>query len=124
VALLLRGVRGATTVDENTQEQICAQVTELLAGLVRQNGIETEDVAAVIFSSTADVNAAFPAKAAREMGWSDVPLFGTQEIEVADAVARCIRVVLLWNTTKTQKEIRHLYLREAAVLRRDLASDC
>jgi len=98
-----------------------ARVAELLTGIVTQNGIQTEDVAAVIFSSTADINAAFPAKAAREMGWSDVPLFGTQEIEAVDAVDKCVRVLLLWNTDKTQKEIRHLYLQGAAVLRRDLA---
>ncbi|MDR3591501.1 MAG: chorismate mutase [Negativicutes bacterium] len=120
---MLRGVRGATTVDENTSEQILTQVTELLAGMVSQNGIETEDVAAVIFSSTADLNAAFPAKAAREMGWADVPLFGTQEIEADDAVDRCIRVLVLWNTAKGQKEIKHVYMRGAAILRRDLAPD-
>lgn len=120
---MLRGVRGATTVEENTQEQILARVAELLAGMVTQNDLQTEDIAAVIFSSTADLNAAFPAKAAREMGWLDVPLFGTQEIEAADAVAKCVRVLLLWNTTKTQKEIKHLYLRGAAVLRRDIAPD-
>jgi len=89
-----------------------ARVAELLTGIVTQNGIQTEDVAAVIFSSTADINAAFPAK---------VPLFGTQEIEAVDAVDKCVRVLLLWNTDKTQKEIRHLYLQGAAVLRRDLA---
>lgn len=118
---MLRGVRGATTVDANTPEEILARVTELLSGLAEQNDIQTEDVAAVIFSSTADLTAAFPAKAARELGWSEVPLFGTQEIEADDGVERCVRVLLLLNTDKTQKEIRHLYLRGAAVLRRDLA---
>jgi chorismate mutase len=118
---LLRGVRGATTVDANDKDQIVARVTELLKVIVNENGIDTEDLAAVIFSSTPDLNTAFPAVAARAIGWSEVPLFGTQEIENPDGVPLCVRVLLLWNTEKNQKQIKHLYLHKAAVLRRDLA---
>ncbi|MDR3565142.1 MAG: chorismate mutase [Negativicutes bacterium] len=119
---MLRGVRGATTVDENTEEQILEEVTNLLSELVTLNMICLEDIAAIIFSSTPDLNAAFPAKAARKMGWSDVPLFGTQEIEAPDAVEKCVRALILWNTAKSQKEIQHLYLKGAAVLRQDIVA--
>jgi chorismate mutase len=108
-------------VEENTQEQIIEQVKDLLTVMVADNNMLTEDVAALIFSSTPDLNAAFPAVAARRMGWSEVPLFGTVEIEHPDAVLRCVRVLALWNTDKTQKEIKHCYLRGAAVLRQDIS---
>jgi chorismate mutase len=120
VNALLRGVRGATTVEENQQQQIMERVSELLAAMAAENGINTEDIAAIIFSSTPDLNAAFPATAARAMGWSEVPLFGTQEIENPTGVPRCIRVLLLWNTDKSQKDIKHVYLHDAAVLRQDI----
>jgi len=118
---LLRGVRGATTVEANVDEQIFERVTELLTVMVGENNIQCDDIAAVIFSSTPDLNAAFPAKAARGIGWTEVPLFGTQEIENPDGMPKCIRVLLLWNTDKTQKAIKHTYLRGAAMLRQDIA---
>jgi chorismate mutase len=89
--------------------------------MAAENGIAEVDIGAVIFSSTPDLDAAFPAAAARAIGWSDVPLFGTQEIANPNGVARCIRVLILWNTARGQKEIRHIYLHGAAVLRPDLA---
>lgn len=118
---MLRGVRGATTVEANDKEQISRRTAELIAAMAAENGIVSDDIGAVIFSSTPDLDAAFPAAAARTMGWSEVPLFGTQEIANPDAVARCIRVLILWNTAKGQKEIRHVYLHGATVLRQDLA---
>lgn len=96
---------------------------ELLAALVTANKIRTEEIGAVIFSSTPDLNAAFPAAAARKLGWSSVPLFGTQEIENPSGVARCIRVLILWNCEKSQQDIQHLYLYGAAVLRPDMAQE-
>lgn len=117
---MLRGVRGATTVERNEREEIFANVAELLALIVEENKIDIEDIGAVIFSSTPDINAAFPAAGARAMGWSEVPLFGTLEIDNPEGVARCIRVLILWNTEVPQKEIKHLYLKGASVLRRDL----
>lgn len=119
---MLRGVRGATTVEENGRDQIFTGVAELLTGLVKENNIRLEDVGAVIFSSTPDINAAFPAAGARAMGWSEVPLFGTLEIDNPEGVARCIRVLILWNTQVPQHLIKHLYLKGAAVLRQDLTS--
>lgn len=117
---MLRGVRGATTVERNEREEIFANVAELLALIVEENKIDIEDIGAVIFSSTPDINAAFPAAGARAMGWSEVPLFGTLEIDNPNGVARCIRVLILWNTEVPQKEIKHLYIKGAAVLRQDL----
>ena len=108
-------------MEDNDQDEIIGRVTELLLAMVAENNIETEDAAAIIFSSTPDLNAAFPAAAARVLGWSAVPLFGTQEIENSQGVAKCIRVLLLWNTEKSQKEIRHVYLHGAAILRQDIA---
>ncbi len=120
---MLRGVRGATTVEANGREEIFRRTTELVQAMAAENGIVAGDIGAVIFSSTPDLDAAFPAAAAREMGWAEVPLFGTQEIASPGGVARCIRVLILWNTDRGQGEIRHVYLHGAAVLRKDLAHD-
>lgn len=117
---MLRGVRGATTVRADEREHILDRTSELLSTLIKENEIELQDIGAVIFSSTPDLNAAFPAAAARNMGWSEVPLFGTQEIDNPDGVPRCLRVLILWNTDKGQQEIRHIYLHDAAVLRQDI----
>lgn len=107
-------------MERNEREEIFANVAELLALIVEENKIDIEDIGAVIFSSTPDINAAFPAAGARAMGWSEVPLFGTLEIDNPNGVARCIRVLILWNTEVPQKEIKHLYIKGAAVLRQDL----
>ncbi len=118
---MLRGVRGATTVQINEREQVLVRTAELLTTLKEENNIDIEDVGAIIFSSTPDLDAAFPAAAARALGWSAVPLFGTQEIDNPDGVPRCLRVLILWNTDKGQRDIKHIYLHEAAVLRQDIA---
>ncbi len=120
---MLRGVRGATTVEANDRDGILRRTGELIAALAAENGIACEDIGAVIFSSTPDLDAAFPAAAARAMGWTDVPLFGTQEIDSPAGPDRCIRVLILWNTDKGQRDIRHIYLHGAAVLRQDLAKN-
>ena len=119
---MLRGVRGATTVACDDAAEIAAAVQELLMVLQKENELVTEDIGAAIFSSTPDLTAAFPAAGARRMGqeWTTVPLFGTMEIEHDGSPVRCIRVLLLWNTDKPQKDIRHAYLRGAAVLRPDI----
>jgi chorismate mutase len=119
---VLRGVRGATTAEANDLEPIISRVVELLNVLQGQNSINLEDIAAVIFSSTPDLTAAFPAVAARRLGWNEVPLFGTQEIDNPQAVPKCIRVLILWNTNMDQAAIKHSYLHGAAVLRPDLSS--
>lgn len=121
---MLRGIRGATTVGSNDREAIISRVSELLLAIVeknKKNKLRPEDIGAVIFSSTPDLDAAFPAMGARSIGWQEVPLFGTLEVECPGAPAKCIRVLILWNTDCCQSEIRHVYLRGAAVLRKDIA---
>jgi len=118
---MVRGVRGATTCSDNTEEAILAATAEMLQALVAANGLRTEDVASAIFSVTPDLDAAFPARAARELGWQSVPLMCTREIPVPGAVPLCIRVLVHWNTTKGQDDIAHVYLHEAQRLRPDLA---
>lgn len=92
----------------------------MLSTLVRENQIQVEDIASAIFTVTSDLNAVFPAAVAREMGWSQVPLMCTTEIAVPGGADRCVRVLLHVNTTKTQAEIKHIYLGEAVKLRPDL----
>jgi chorismate mutase len=115
-----RGVRGATTADQNARDVILAATRELLAEMIRHNGIEAADVASAIFTTTPDLNAEFPALAARQLGWMDVPLLCTHEIAVPGSLPRCIRILINWNTDKPQAEIHHVYIRDAACLRPDL----
>ena len=116
-----RGVRGATTVESNSRDEILAAARQLLALMIRRNDIRKEDVASATFSSTHDFNREFPALAARQMGWLEVPLLCTNEIDVPNALQRCIRVLVHWNTEKLQDEIDHVYIRDAVRLRPDLS---
>lgn len=116
-----RGVRGATTVEANDRDQILLATRQLLAAIIRQNGIESADVASAFFTVTSDLTAEFPALAARQLGWLDVPLLCGYEISVDGSLPRCIRVMLHWNTEKDQSEIIHVYLHEAISLRPDLS---
>ena len=120
MSIVNRGVRGATTVEDNSREAILRGARQLLALMIRRNDISAEDVASVIFSVTSDLNAEFPALAARQLGWLDVPLLCTNEIDVPGALGRCVRILVNWNTDKPQKEIKHVYIREARQLRPDL----
>lgn len=119
--MLCRGVRGATTVETNSKEEILAATRQLLALLIRINNIDTEMVASATFSVTSDLNAEFPALAARQLGWLDVPLLCTYEIDVPGSLRRCIRILVHWNTDKSQRDIRHVYVNEAVRLRPDLS---
>ncbi len=114
-----RGVRGATTVPENSREEILKATRELLALMIRRNDIEAGDVASAIFSTTTDLNAEFPALAARQLGWYDVALLCTHELDVPGSLRRCIRILLHWNTEKRAEEIIHVYVRDAVALRPD-----
>lgn len=116
-----RGVRGATTVEANTRDEILMNTRQLLALMIRANGIEPEDVASAMFSVTSDLNAEFPALAARQLGWLDVPLLCTYEVDVPGSLRRCIRIMIHWNTDVPQHEIRHVYIKEATRLRPDLS---
>jgi chorismate mutase len=118
--VLVRGVRGATTVKVDSAEAIVAATTELLEELIRANGIQEDDVASVFFTTTPDLTAAFPAQAARTMGWTRVALIGSQEMAVPDGLKFAIRVLIHWNTEKTLDEIRHVYMHGAERLRPDL----
>ena len=115
-----RGVRGATTVATNDREEILSATRQLLALMIRLNGIESRDVASAVFSTTRDLDAEFPALAARQLGWLDVPLICGHEMAVPGSLPFCIRVMLHWNTEKEQTEIEHVYVREANRLRPDL----
>ncbi len=117
----LRGVRGATTVEHDNAEEILAATRELLEALVEANGITPADVASIIFTTTPDLTATFPARAAREMGWTDTALLGAQEANVPQGLDHCIRVLIHWNTDRRQDEIVHLYLNRARQLRPDRA---
>ena len=116
-----RGVRGATVARANTSEAILAATRELLERLIALNDICAEDVASVIFTVTPDLNADFPAKAARGMGWDEIALLCGCEIAVPGSLPRCIRVLILWNTTRPAREIEHCYLNGAEGLRPDRA---
>src|SRR5262245_27300564 len=119
----LRGVRGATTATANTREAICSATHELLRRLIEANEIPLEEIASAFFTVTDDLDAEYPALAAREIGWDNVPLLCAREIAVPGGLARCIRVLLHVNTEKTQDQIRHIYLRETAILRPTFATE-
>ena len=119
--MALRGIRGATTVESNTKEAILARIGELLESILVANpDLKPEDIASAVFTTTGDLTAAFPALAARQMGWDLVPMLDAQEIPVPGSLPGCIRALIHWNTEKSQKEIRHVYLHEAESLRPDL----
>ena len=120
-ALRCRGIRGATTVADDSSASILEGTRELLSRMISANQVAPEETAAIFFTATAVLSATFPARAARELGLVDVPLMCSQEIPVADAPPRCIRVLLLVNTSKRPEEIVHVYLRGAAALRSDLS---
>lgn len=119
----VRGVRGATTVKENSSDEIVAATKTLLEKIISVNKIKPEDdIVVIIFSVTKDLNAEFPAVAARRLGWLYTPLLCTYEIDVPGSLEKCIRVLLLIDTEKKQKEIKHVYLGGAKELRPDLES--
>ena len=121
--MLVRGIRGAVTADSNKKEEIIEKTKELLITLKKENDFKIEDIVSILFSVTSDLNAAFPARAARELGWNRVPLLDMQEIEVPGSLPKCIRVLIQINCQKSQTEIKHCYLRGAEILRKDLVKE-
>lgn len=117
-----RGIRGAITVGENTADAILAATHTLLEQIVTANQLIVDDIASVIFTATPDLDAAYPAVAARNIGWVHTPLLCMQEMAVHRSLPRCIRVLIHWNTDRTPDEIQHVYLGEARKLRPDLAN--
>ena len=116
-----RGIRGATTADANTREAILEATREMLERLIAENDLRTEDIASAIFSTTPDLNAEFPAVAARELGWLDTALLCTHEMAVPGSLQGCVRVLIHWNTSRRADEIRHVYIRGAKNLRPERA---
>lgn len=117
----MRGIRGAITVEANTAEAIRSATQKLLNTLVEWNAIQVEDIVSVFFTATTDLDEEVPARGAREMGWTSVPLFCMQEMSAKNALPRCIRVLAHVNTKKSQNAIKHVYLGDAVRLRPDLA---
>ncbi|MDR0706188.1 MAG: chorismate mutase [Planctomycetaceae bacterium] len=120
--IFMRGVRGATTVEENTSGAILKGTRELLALMIRANNIEPNDVCSVLFTTTTDLNAEFPALAARQFNWMNVALMCGHEMDVPNSLRKCVRILIHWNTVKTAEEIVHVYIRGAEKLRPDKAS--
>jgi chorismate mutase len=117
-----RGIRGATTVETNSREAIVAAAHELLEELIARNDVQKEDVASAYFTTTSDLDAEFPAVAARNgFGWTNVALMCGHEMDVPGSLRMCLRILLHVNTERTQDEINHVYLRGATALRPDLA---
>jgi len=116
---MCRGIRGATTVPENSSDEILAATRELLFIMIRANNIHANDVASIIFTTTRDLNSTYPALAARQLGWYDTALLCGHEMEVPDSLERCIRILIHWNTVSSPEDIIHVYLRGAKNLRPD-----
>ncbi|ABO49680.1 chorismate mutase [Desulforamulus reducens MI-1] len=119
--VFVRGIRGAVTVERNDTQEILDATREMLALIIQRNQINIKDICSIFFTVTPDLNAGFPAKAARDMGWEYVPLMCALEVGVEKALPRCIRVLVHVNTEKAQKDMKHVYLRNAACLRPDLS---
>ena len=113
----MRGIRGATTADENTSEAILEATAELLRHMVEANGTQIDDIAAIYFTVTQDLDAEFPPLAARRMGWTALALLCATEIPVPGSQDRCIRVLMLVNSEKPQRDVQFVYLKDAVSLR-------
>ncbi len=118
-----RGIRGATTVVANTRDDILTAARELLGKMVESNGVEADSVASMVFTTTSDLNAEFPAVAAREMGFSSAALLCTHEMNLPGSLPQCLRVLILVNTEKSASDIKHVYIRGAEVLRSDIPAN-
>lgn len=117
--IVCRGIRGAITVSENSAEEILAATRELLQAIIEANQVNPEDISSIYFTTTPDLNAAYPALAARQLGWADVALMCAHEMDVPGGLPRCLRILIHWNTTRGAKDIVHIYLKEARTLRPD-----
>jgi len=121
--LKIRGVRGAISAEANTCDAILAAVDTLMRAIIAANALEEDDIASILFSTTPDLTACYPAKAVRDMGWTRVAMLGFQEMGIPDAVPYCIRVLIHWNTETAMESIKHIYLGKAIVLRPDWKSE-
>jgi chorismate mutase len=119
--IVCRGIRGATTVKEDTCDAILSATCELLVQMIQANDIHSDDVASVIFTTTSDLTSEYPALAARQLGWHDTALLCAHEMDVPHGLKHCIRILLHWNTHKPASEIQHIYINGAVGLRPDRA---
>ncbi|WP_144511339.1 chorismate mutase [Bacillus sp. FJAT-22090] len=118
---MIRGVRGATTVEADINEEVLQETARLVQEMANANNISPEDIASVIISTTPDITSAFPARAVRSLsGWTYVPVMCTHEMNVPNGLEKCIRLLMHVNTVKGQQEIQHIYLNNAVQLRPDL----
>jgi chorismate mutase len=121
--MAVRGVRGATTVENNQPEEVLLAAREMLENILKANpSLQKEDIVSAFFSVTPDLQSTFPAKAARLMGWTEVALMCYCEIAVPDSLCKCVRVLIHWNTDLPQSAVRHVYLKKAVSLRPDIVS--
>lgn len=121
--MTVRGIRGAISVEANTTQAIRKATIELLEQIIEKNEVNLEDISCVIFTMTQDLDALYPAAAAREIGFSQVPLLCFNEMKIQGSMEKVLRVLMLVNTEKTQKEIKHVYLGQAQKLRPDLTEE-
>jgi chorismate mutase len=119
--MMMRGVRGATIANDNTEADILEATEELLLAMIEANGMQQDEVCSILFTTSPDLTACYPAKAARNIGWARTALLGFQEMAVPTGTPLCVRVLIHWNTAKGLNEIEHVYLRDAVQLRPDLA---
>jgi chorismate mutase len=117
---MVRAIRGATTVKNNTKEEILDATSELVQEIMERNGITRENIISIIFSVTSDLDAAFPATAARQMGFDRIAMLSTYEMDVPDSLRKCIRVLMHIQTDKKNDELAYVYLKEAKKLRPDI----
>jgi chorismate mutase len=120
MAAVLRALRGATTLDEDTPVQVNERVRALVSALLERNGIGHDDIVSILFTATQDVTSMFPATAARSLGLGDVPLICASELAIQGAMPRCVRVLLHFYTERTREQLHHVYLEGARGLRDDL----
>lgn len=118
--MLVRAIRGAITVQNNTADDIIKETSELLTNIINVNSLNEEDIISIIFTVTNDLDAAFPAQAARKIGWTKVALMCMCEIDVPGSLEKCVRILMHVNTEKKNEEINHVYLNNAKILRPDL----
>lgn len=116
----VRALRGATTIEVDTTEQIQQRTIELLEAMVERNAVEHEDIISILFTATDDIHSAFPATAARHAGFGDVPLICARELDIEDSTRMCIRIMMHITTTRARCDLRHVYLEGASGLRDDL----
>jgi chorismate mutase len=118
----VRALRGATTVDADTTDQVTARVQALVNAMLQRNGVDKDDLISVLFTATGDIHSMFPATAARGVGLGDVPLICARELDIVGGTMHCIRILMHLNTDRSRAELHHVYLEGARGLRDDLPS--